>query len=326
MTILVTGASGLLGSNLCRRAVEHGQQVRALVRDSTVATPLRDLGVELFVGDVTDPESVLASARGVELVVHTAAVLGNVTQDIRVHEAVNLAGTRNVMEAARVSGVRRTIAVSSCVIFDDSLPVTGEPRFADTPEDTSYSVTKRLAYLDCERRVQDGHDIVTVIPGGIFGPSPMVDRALERSSVNSHFLRALQGAIQKWVEWEVSFSYVDHVCEVIEAAQDGGKSGGIYLAMGDPKDTMTLASALSRFCELAGLEHRIADVPADEIPAGRESEYGGVSLVKLSRRGTPTPVFDNTSTTEALGVMPISFDDGALETIGWLRSTGRYEG
>src|SRR5262245_34664979 len=73
---LVTGATGLLGSHVAQQLVEQGERVRALVRPSSDTTLLRQLGVELAVGDLGDPESVRAAVDGVDVVYHCASKVG----------------------------------------------------------------------------------------------------------------------------------------------------------------------------------------------------------------------------------------------------------
>src|SRR4051812_36485955 len=108
MRVLVTGATGLVGANTCQVARERGAEVRGLIRDAGAAKALERLGIEVVVGDVTDPTTIDAAMKGVEAVVHTAALLGGATQDIRRHEAVNTFGTRTVVDAAARAGVART--------------------------------------------------------------------------------------------------------------------------------------------------------------------------------------------------------------------------
>src|SRR5690242_14590629 len=74
--LLVTGATGLVGSTLCLAARKAGYRVRALARSLADTEPLRKAEVELVSGDVTDRESLLRAAKGVQDIVHCAAVIG----------------------------------------------------------------------------------------------------------------------------------------------------------------------------------------------------------------------------------------------------------
>ncbi|HLH29349.1 MAG TPA: NAD-dependent epimerase/dehydratase family protein, partial [Acidimicrobiales bacterium] len=91
-TVLVTGATGLLGANVCRALVERGDAVRALCRAASDTAPLAALGVEIVTGDVTDREAVRGAARGTVAAVHCAALLGGASQDLEAFRAVNAEG------------------------------------------------------------------------------------------------------------------------------------------------------------------------------------------------------------------------------------------
>ena len=73
MRILVTGSTGLLGNNLVRQALEDGHQVVALVRTKERPKALTDLNVGLAYGDITDSDSLLRAAVGVDAILHSAA-------------------------------------------------------------------------------------------------------------------------------------------------------------------------------------------------------------------------------------------------------------
>ena len=75
-TVLVTGATGLAGANICKLLVERGDTVRALARASADTAPLAALGVDVVTGDVTDPDAVRAAAKGSDAAIHCAALLG----------------------------------------------------------------------------------------------------------------------------------------------------------------------------------------------------------------------------------------------------------
>lgn len=112
--ILVAGASGLVGSEVCRRLTRRGQAVRGLVR-ATTARPkveaLRDCGVELAAGDLKDPDSLTAACRGVNAIISTASsTLSRQPGDSI--ESVDLEGQLNLVDAARVEGIRRFVFVS----------------------------------------------------------------------------------------------------------------------------------------------------------------------------------------------------------------------
>jgi uncharacterized protein YbjT (DUF2867 family) len=112
--VLVVGATGLVGSAVCQKLAERGEKVRALVRTSSSkerVEALRSSGVELFTGDLKDPESMAAACRGVEAVISTASsTLSRQPGDSI--EAVDAAGQLNLVSAAKDANVKRFLFVS----------------------------------------------------------------------------------------------------------------------------------------------------------------------------------------------------------------------
>lgn len=111
MKILVTGATGKVGSRLAKRLAARGDQVRALVRDKAADLP----GIELVVGDLRDPGSLAAAVAGVDAVVHCAAFFRGATPE-QAHE-VNDLGTRHLAHAARAAGVKRFVFTSTGLVY-----------------------------------------------------------------------------------------------------------------------------------------------------------------------------------------------------------------
>src|SRR5262249_53652867 len=101
MKVLITGATGFLGSHLCRRIVEEGHEVRVLIRPTSNSEILQGLSMERVIGDVTDPKSLKAAIRDQDWVIHAAASLSG---DPGRQNKVNVEGTHHVAEACREQG------------------------------------------------------------------------------------------------------------------------------------------------------------------------------------------------------------------------------
>ena len=108
--ILVTGANGFVGRHVTRALAQNGVRVRAMVRTARGAAALDAAGCELVRGDVTDPASLRAAARGVRTIVHLVAIVEGTPATF---ERVMAAGTGNLVEAARESDVRRIVLMSA---------------------------------------------------------------------------------------------------------------------------------------------------------------------------------------------------------------------
>jgi len=111
--ILITGASGFVGSNITRRLVSAGKQVRALIRNPErmeLESRLDGLTIEISKGDITQPETLSHAFDRVDTVIHTAAIA--IEKGTSNYEEVNFLGAVNIVEAAKGAGVKRFINIS----------------------------------------------------------------------------------------------------------------------------------------------------------------------------------------------------------------------
>jgi nucleoside-diphosphate-sugar epimerase len=115
MKILVTGATGKVGSRLSKRLAKRGDHVRALVREEARAADLREARIELVVGDLLDEGSLAAAVRGVDAVVHCAAFFRGATPE-QAH-AVNDLGSQRLAGAARAASVKRFVFTSTGLVY-----------------------------------------------------------------------------------------------------------------------------------------------------------------------------------------------------------------
>jgi UDP-glucose 4-epimerase len=115
MKILVTGATGKVGSRLAKRLAQRGEQVRALVRNPALAADLREARIELAEGDLLQVDSLAAAVRGVDAVVHCAAFFRGATPEQA--RAVNDLGTQHLAGAARAASVKRFIFTSTGLVY-----------------------------------------------------------------------------------------------------------------------------------------------------------------------------------------------------------------
>ncbi|MER5181562.1 NAD-dependent epimerase/dehydratase family protein [Streptomyces sp. NPDC002896] len=326
-TVFITGGTGLIGANICRRLRERGDEVRALVRPGSAYEPLRELGVVPVEGDITSGEEVLAAAKDAEFTVHSAAVLGGASQDLEEHARVNTLGLRHVLDAAAAVGCRRTVALGTTTYFDyTTAPLTEDSPLLDDPPSDPYTVSKRAAFVELMRRARDGQDACVVIPGGTFGPSPVSGRAMQAPSYNLRIKLALERAIAATVYFPIPWSYADDVAAVTVAALDRGIAGEKYLAFASPDDVCSTAQFLNRACELAGSDHRVVDLTAKELDADPQLQRAnGPSLVALAHRRFPEPYYTDTLTRARLGHTPLRLEEGLRRTLAWLEDTGALE-
>ena len=176
MKILVTGATGLIGSALVQQLVDQGEDVRIFRRETSSLALLGEAAeaVEHATGDVTDALSLYYAMEGVDHVYHTAALLG-VGSGVSHNELrhINVKGTGNVVDAALEAEIDRLVHTSSMAtlgrpltsgtVIDESTPRR------DTPPRSSYGQSKVDAELEVYRGIAEGLDAVIVNPSLVFG-------------------------------------------------------------------------------------------------------------------------------------------------------------
>jgi nucleoside-diphosphate-sugar epimerase len=170
--VLITGATGFLGQEVARRLVARaGVHLRALVRSDDAAQPLADLGVEIHPGDLRETTSLAGAARGIDLVIHLAAVHrgGNLRRTD--FWQVNSEGTKRLLQEAVRAGVRRFVYVSTAGVLGNVRPNRlGTEADAAKPRDL-YEVTKWRGEQAVRRIAHsDGLEAVIVRPAAVYGP------------------------------------------------------------------------------------------------------------------------------------------------------------
>jgi nucleoside-diphosphate-sugar epimerase len=142
MKILVTGATGKVGSRLAQRLARRGDQVRALVRGSARAAQLRAAGIEICEGDLLEMDTLAGAVRGMDAVVHCAAFFRGATPE-QAH-AVNDLGTRHLASAARAAAVKRFVFTSTGLVYGSNGGRLAREDDACTPT-AAYPVSKLAA-------------------------------------------------------------------------------------------------------------------------------------------------------------------------------------
>ena len=170
MRVLVTGATGSTGGALARRLAREGAQVTAFVRSLERAEPLRKLGVQCRVVDITNADEVLRSFEAFDKVFHVAALYRTEESDRSVFTKVNVDATRNLLEAASKFGVGRFVHCSTVGVQGriDDPPAAETYRFH--PED-HYQETKLEGETLAREYFAKGLPGAVVRPAGITAPA-----------------------------------------------------------------------------------------------------------------------------------------------------------
>lgn len=224
---LVTGGTGFIGSHVARALVAHGYGVRILRRTTSRLDAVQDIDCEHAVGNVLDPDSLRAAMAGVDWVFHVAAIADYWRSNPARIYAVNVDGTRNVLQAAEDSGVQRVIFTSSAAAVGyrhDLGAVDEQVRFNWDQHLTPYGHSKFLAEAEVYRAIQRGLDGVILNPTVVTGPGDL------NQISSSVVLEMARGHVPPTVPpGGVTLIDVRDVAEAHVAAAERGRTGARYL-------------------------------------------------------------------------------------------------
>jgi nucleoside-diphosphate-sugar epimerase len=304
---LVTGGAGFIGSHLAEELVRRGHQVRVL--DNLSTGKRRNLehiaGVDLVEGDVADPDACARAVRGVEFVLHQAAIpsVPRSVKDPVTSNRANIDGSLNVLVAARDAGVRRVVYAGSSSAYGDTPTL---PKREDMPTGplSPYALQKLVAEQYCQMFTRlYGLETVTIRYFNVFGPRQ--DPGSPYSGVISLFSTALLEGRQPTIygdgEQTRDFTYVANVVDGVLKACEAPRASGevINVATGGRISLNELFEVMRKL------------VGADVRPNYGEARAGDVRDSQA----------DITKARELLGYEPIvSFEDGLRQTIDWYRT------
>ena len=256
MKVLVTGATGFLGTGLCRALSLQNFSVRALVRSTSRIQALKNLkGLSFHTGDVTHLDSLKEAARGVDVVFHLAGVVSYSPKDRPLMEKVNVQGTAHVIEVCQSQRVR-LVHISSIV----AVGASPTPRVLN--EDSPYNMQKyRIGYFDTKREAEvlvrkacRSRNLQAVIlnPSRVYGPGDM-----EKAS-RSIQLKVVRGRCPFYTLGGVSVVDRDSVVKACLSAIHKGRCGERYILSGD---NISVKKLLTLMAEASGVKAPFIPVP-----------------------------------------------------------------
>jgi nucleoside-diphosphate-sugar epimerase len=328
---LVTGASGFIGARLATRLAGEGRRVRCLVRASSDTSRLQRLGVELAVGDLTDAASLASAVDGAQLVAHCAALVSD-WATVEEISAINVAGTRSLLEASVGASVRRFVHVSSTDVYGFPAARAVDERYPPSGFSNWYAQTKRQAEAEV-RQVAGAGPLETVIlrPATVYGPGS--------TDVIGEIARALEGRHMLLIDRGrplAGLCYVENLIDAVMLALEHPAAPGEAFNVTDGLDvtwrklTDDLAAGLGCPPVRFSLPYRLAN------GLGFALEHG----YRLARRATglSTPAllsrqavqvlgrdqdFSNRRLRQTLGWEPrVDYSSGLQATLAWL--TGEH--
>ena len=255
LKILVTGASGFIGTTLVPKLVAKGHQVRTMGRSSGSPRAFQGLNLEHKRGDVTNPEHVQEAVAGCDVVYHLAGLVSYKKRDLNRQYAVNVLGTRNIMEACLRNNIKRVIHTSSVAAM--GIPKEGEIGDEEFEYNLhglglSYCDTKHEAELEVNSFVRQGLPVITLNPGIIFG----------EGDTHPHH-HVIFGAMAKgWAlgvpPGGVPFSDINDVVDAHINALSQGRTGERYVLV---SANLTMREAGTIFSKVFGTRAPVLEIP-----------------------------------------------------------------
>ncbi len=328
-TCLITGASGFIGGRLAARLLQEGYAVRCLVRASSHTSQLDELDVQIAVGDLTDADSLTGAAQGCHHVLHCGALVSD-WATIDEIARINIAGTRNLLEAAVAASVRRFIHFSTTDVYGYPDGREIEESHAAMRFRNWYAQTK----LDAEtevRRAESAHALATIIlrPATVYGPGS--------ANVIGEIARAIQGRHMLLIDRGrpvAGLCYVENLLDAAILALRHPAAPGQAFNVSDGLDitwkrfTNDLAHGLGSPAVQWSLPYWLAHSIGFSLEHGYRllRRTTGLSLPPLLSRQAVQVLgknqrFSNRKLQDVLGWEPrVDYASGLQATLGWLRS------
>jgi len=327
--LLMTGATGLVGSQVAQHARQQGVRTRALIRASSKRGFLDQCGVEIVTGDMTDSESLKHAVDGITLIVHCAAKVGD-WGPVDEYRTVNVRGLENLLKQTEATGrLKRFVHISSLGVYEARDHYgTDESETTSTQGIDGYTLTKVESENLVLDHIKDNKLPATILrPGFVYGPRDrtVLPRILNRlKSKKFKFLGSGQQLLNN--------TYVGNLADAVFAAIERDKCVGQVFNITDGK-LVTKREFITTIASLAGY-----NVPAKSVPLPVARILAGLMEGTWKLLGKKHAPLLSSATIKFLGLnldycidkarrelgyQPrVDFADGMKKTIDWCREQG----
>ncbi len=322
--VLVTGASGFVGSAVARALSRRGDDVRVLMRASSPRDNIEGESFEIAEGDMLDRRAMVEAMEGVRYVFHVAADYRLWAPDPEEIVRNNLEGTRAVMEAALTTGVERLVYTSSVAALKPAagMAVDETSRHSEKTVIGAYKKSKLVAERLVERMAREGLPAVIVSPSTPIGP-----RDIKPTPTGRIIVQAANGGMPAYVDTGLNLVHVDDVAAGHLLALEKGRIGQNYILGGED---VRLKDMLAVICPLAGRKPPRLQLPRGPLyPLAYASEavarFTGkepmltIDALNMSRYHM---FFSSKKAREELGFTARPYRQAIEDAVAWFRQAG----
>lgn len=331
---LVTGATGHLGANLVRALLSQGKAVRAMVRARSDRSALAGLDVEIVEGDLGDFSSLERAVQGVTFLYHTAAMISVKSGDRDELLRINVEGTRALMAAALLAGVKKVVHTSSFGAMGTprdpkthlALCSTEQHLLEPSEDANDYERSKALSEIPVFEAAARGLDVCIVNPSAIVGPNDFRPSLVGRTIVDFGL-----GKMRAYIPGAFDWVPMRDVVTGHLLAMEKGRRGERYLLCGH---VHTLDEIMDWLAEFTGRPRPRLRIPIWQMrtvaffkdPIERNffphkaPRFNGhsIRLLTSGKHGS------NEKARRELGLQPSSVKEAFGEAVRWFQDNGRF--
>jgi len=326
MKCFVTGATGFLGSHVARQLLSNGAELRLLVRATSRTENIADLPADRVVGDLRDVESLRRGMSGCEVAFHVAADYRLWSRDGRELYQSNVDGTRNILQAARDSSVRRVVYTSSVAtmgfgnngsVTDERTPVSLANMIGD------YKRSKFMAEQLVIEAARSGQDVVMVNP-----TTPIGERDIKPTPTGRIVVDFLKRKFPAYVDTGLNLVDVKDCANGHLLAMAKAVAGERYILGGE---NLTLKQILNKLAALTGLPSPTIRLPyavayatgvVDTLVTGTLRKQEPRVTLDSVRMGRKKMFVTSAKAERELGWNPGPVDAALQRAVEWFRANG----
>ncbi|HXW70129.1 MAG TPA: hopanoid-associated sugar epimerase [Methylocella sp.] len=326
-TVLVTGASGFVGSAVARVLAASGYKVRALLRDASKEINLAGLDIKIVRGDMRDAAAVSRAMRDARFLVHAAADYRLWARDPSEILTTNREGTRILMEAALAHGVERIVYTSSVATL--ACAANGKPADETMPMTESCAIGAYKKSKVAAERIVEAMISRNQLPAIIVHPTAPVGPGDHKPTPTGRvIIEAACGAIPGFVDTGLNIVHVDDVARGHLAALRHGKPGEHYILGGQNVLLEELLHEIARMCGRPAPWIRLPRpllYPCAALSEAKAYVTGREPLLTFDglRMSKNRMFFSSRKAERELGYKARPYAEAIADALAWFRDRGR---